>query len=150
FVVDETANYAGTEWDVDFEILPGASGDKDYTETTGVPVPYVWLDPYLAKYGNGDYEAAGNAMGRNGCHLWESYLAGLDPENPLSRFLAFIAMQADGTARITWYPDLSHDAEKPRTYTVLGKASLADRDWTPVTDKNKAQMRFFKVKVELP
>ena len=133
-----------------FEILPGAGGDKDHTETTGVPVPYAWLDPYLAKYGNGDYEAAGNAVGRNGCHLGESYLAGLDPENPLSRFLAFIAMQADGTARITWYPDLSNNAEEPRVYTVLGKASLADRDWTPVTPQNKAQMRFFKVKVELP
>ena len=150
FVVDETANYAGTYQDVNFEIHRAEGDDKDHTETTGVPVPHAWLDPYLEKYGNGDYEAAGNARGLNGCFLWESYLAGLDPENPHSRFMAFISMQADGSARITWHPDLSKDAEEPRIYTVLGKASLADRDWTPVTDENKAQMRFFKVKVELP
>ena len=154
FWVDATDNYIGvavnTPYEIPFEIKRAEGEEPNHTVTTGVPVPYAWLDPYLAKYGNGDYEAAGNAKGRNGCCLWESYFAGLDPENPLSRFRAFIAMQADGTPRITWHPDLTDDAEKPRVYTILGKANLADRDWTPVTDKNKAQMRFFKVKVELP
>ena len=154
FWVDATDNYIGVAvnapYEIPFEIKRAGGEEPDHTVTTGVPVPYAWLDPYLAKYGNGDYEAAGNAMGLNGCRLWESYLAGLDPEDPLSHFMAFISLQADGTARVTWYPDLANDAEEPRVYTVLGKANLADRDWTPVTPQNKAQMRFFKVKVELP
>lgn len=151
FWVDETENHIGvalsTPYEVEFEIAPGAGGFTE-TQTTPVPVPYVWLDPYLAKYGNGDYEAAGHATGANGVALWESYVAGLDPEDPTSRLRAFIEMAGTDNPVITWSPDL-RNAEKPRTYTILGKATLLDADWTPVTDANKPQMRFFKVKVEM-
>jgi hypothetical protein len=132
---------------VDFEILPGVGGFTE-TQTTPVPVPYAWLEKYLAKYGAGDYEAAGNAKGANGVSLWESYVAGLDPEDAMSKFTARIEMGADGKVIITWTPDLSK-AEKPRLYTILGKAKLTDKDWTPVTDANLPQMRFFRVKVEI-
>ena len=148
FIVDESANYAGTFRDVDFEILGNGSG-IDYTVTTPEPVPYSWLDPYLAEFGNGDYEAAGNAMGRNGCRLWESYVAGLVPTDPKSRFVAQISVGPGGLPIVTWRPDL-RDAEIPRVYTVYGKVSLGDKDWTPVTTENKAQMRFFQVRVALP
>ena len=37
----------------------------------------------------------------------------------------------------------------PRKYTTFGKANLGDKDWAPVTDANKSQMRFFKVTVEM-
>lgn len=153
FWADETENYIGvatTEpyYEMEFEIYPGAGDTRTETETTPVPVPYTWLDPYLAKYGAGDYEAAGNARGQNGYFLWESYVAGLNPEEPTSQFTAMIEMQADGTPKITWSPDLSN-AEKPRTYTTLGKATLLDADWVPVTEANKANMRFFKVTVEV-
>ena len=147
FVVEETENYVGTFRDVDFEILPGAGGYTE-TQTTPVPVPYVWLEKYLVKYGAGDYEAAGHATGANGYALWESYVAGLDPEDPTSRLRAFIEMLSDNTPKVTWSPDLSN-AEKPRLYTILGKAKLTDKDWTPVTDANKPMMRFFKVRVEM-
>ena len=151
FWVDETENHIGvalsTPYEVEFEIAPGAGGFTE-TQTTPVPVPYVWLDPYLAKYGSGDYEAAGHAAGANGYALWESYVAGLDPEDPMSKLRAFIEMLPDNTPKVTWSPDLSN-AEKPRLYTILGKAKLTDKDWTPVTDANKPQMRFFRVKVEM-
>ena len=75
-------------------------------------------------------------------------MAGLDPEEPTSKFTAAIELLPNGTVKITWSPDLS-TAEVPRTYTTLGKANLTDADWTPVTDANKPQMRFFKVKVEM-
>ena len=91
--------------------------------------------------------AADKAKGRNGCFLWESYVAGLNPEEPMSQFTAKIEMLPDGTMKVTWSPDL-RTAEVPRTYTTLGKAKLTDADWTPVTDANKPQMHFFKVKVE--
>ena len=151
FWVDETENHIGvalsTPYEIEFEIAPGAGGFTE-TQTTPVPVPYVWLDPYLAKYGAGDYEAAGHATGANGYALWESYVAGLDPEEPTSKFTAAIELLPNGTVKITWSPDLSN-AEVPRTYTTLGKATLLDKDWVPVTDANKPQMRFFKVKVEM-
>lgn len=147
FVVEETENYVGTFRDVDFEILPGAGGYTE-TQTTPVPVPYVWLEKYLVKYGKGDYETAGHAKGANGVALWESYVAGLDPEDATSRLIAFIEMLPDNTPKVTWSPDLSN-AEKPRAYTTLGKAKLTDADWTPVTDANKPQMRFFRVRVEM-
>ena len=148
FVVEETANYAGTYMDVDYEIYRGAGDTQTETETTPVPVPYVWLDAYVDKYGAGDYEAAGKAKGRNGRFLWESYVAGLNPEEPSSQFTATIEMQSDGTPKVTWSPDLSKNVV-PRTYTTMGKATLLDADWTPVTEENKANMRFFKVKVEI-
>ena len=148
FIVDETANYYEWAIDVDFKILGEVPGN-DHTLTTPEPVPYTWLDPYLAEFGNGDYEAAGNAMGRNGVKLWESYVAGLVPTNPASRFVARIAMGPDGLPAVTWWPDL-RNAELPRVYTVYGKASLADKDWTPVTAENLPQMRFFQVRVGLP
>ena len=147
FVVEETENYVGTFRDVDFEILPGAGGYTE-TQTTPVPVPYAWLEKYLVKYGKGDYETAGHAKGENGVALWESYVAGLDPEDATSKFMAKIEMGADGKAVVTWTPDLSKD-EKPRKYTTIGKEKLGDDAWSPVTNDNKAKMRFFKVTVEM-
>ena len=72
-----------------------------------------------------------------------------DPEKPElpEEVTALISMAADGTPEIGWTPDLSDD---PRiVYTVLGKENLSDAEWTPVTDANKQQMRFFKVRVEV-
>ena len=145
FVVAETRNYVGTFRDVDFEIRRAAGGTA--TVTTPVPVPYAWLGGYLATFG-GDYETAANATGRNGCALWESYVAGLDPTDAASQFKAFITMGADGQPVVTWSPDL-REAEIPRTYTVYGKPTLDAADWTPVTDANRAAMRFFRVTVEI-
>ena len=116
-------------------------------------MPYAWLDPYVAEFGGGKtgpegYETAGNATGGNGVKLWESYVAGLDPTDEASRFLAIVTMDADDEPVITWTPDLSN-ATPPRTYTIYGKANLMNGDWTPVTDANRASMRFFKVGVKI-
>ena len=118
------------------------------TMTTAAPVPYQWLEPYVLKYGGGDYEAAGNASGANGGALWESYVAGLDPDDPDSRLLAMIEMKADGSPEISWDPDL-RNADPPRKYTILGKPSLDDASWTVVTEENLDQMKFFKVIAEI-
>ena len=103
----------------------------------------------LRKTGEEGYETAGNAKGKNGVALWESYVAGLDPIDPTSQFRAFITMGAGNEPIITWQPDMSK-ADPPRAYTIYGKANLGSKtEWTPVTDANKAQMKFFKVSVEL-
>ena len=154
FWVAESKNYAGVglavPYDVDFEIFRGPDDPPagDATTTTPVPVPYAWLDAYVGRFGGGDYEAAAHAPGANGVALWESYVAGLDPADAASRFTASIALGADGTPVVTWSPDL-RAAEPPRAYTVYGKPTLGAAAWTPVTDANRAAMRFFKVTVEV-
>ena len=154
FWVEETKNYAGVglaaPYDVDFEIFRGPDDPPagDATTTTPVPVPHAWLDAYVGRFGGGDYEAAAHAPGANGIALWESYVAGLDPADAASRFTASIALGADGTPVVTWSPDL-RAAEPPRAYTVYGKPTLGAAAWTPVTDANRAAMRFFKVAVEV-
>ena len=154
FWVEETKNYAGVglaaPYDVDFEIFRGPDDPPagDATTTTPVPVPHAWLDAYVGRFGGGDYEAAAHAPGANGVALWESYVAGLDPADAASRFTASIALGADGTPVVTWSPDL-RAAEPPRAYTVYGKPTLGAAAWTPVTDANRAAMRFFKVTVEV-
>ncbi len=145
FAVAETKNYLGTFRDVDFEIRRADGGTA--TATTPVPVPYDWLAPYLAAFG-GDYEAAAHATGANGVALWESYVAGLDPADASSRFTAKIALGADGSPVVTWSPDL-RTADPPRAYTVYGKPTLGAAAWAPVTDANRAAMRFFRVEVEI-
>ena len=125
------------------------------TQTTPVPVPYVELEGRFSSFldeAGGDYEAAAHMIGRNGCTIWESYVAGLVPDNEGSKFTAKIEMQPDGTPKVTWEP-YSEELRATRTYTVYGKKTLLDNDWTPMNDDNKDQLdqyHFFKVTVELP
>ena len=151
FWADATENYIGVSVtppyrEVEFEITGTVPGGTE-TTTTPVPVPHTWLDAYVPQFG-GDYEAAANAKGLNGVTLWESYVAGLDPADPASRFLAAIKVDADGQAIVTWQPDL-RGANPPRMYTVYGKEKLTDAVWTPVTAENRDAMRFFKVSVKI-
>ena len=121
------------------------------TQTTPVPVPYAELDAKYKTYldaAEGDYEAAAHTIGRNGCAIWESYVAGLDPDDENSKFTAKIEMLPDGTPKVTWEPD-TPELRATRTYTTYGKKTLLDRDWTPVTDSNKNQYHFFKVEVKM-
>ena len=69
-------------------------------------------------------------------------MAGTSPTNRLSVFQAAITFDA-GEPRITWDPDLG----AARTYTVKGKALLADETWTAPTN---AASRFFRVEITMP
>ena len=146
-------NFAPIEGSSVVSISEGGGGGAtgDHTTTTKVPVPYAWLDPYLAKYGKGDYEAAGQAKGANGRALWESYVAGLDPENPTSQFTTSIEM-INGRPVVHWIPALNGDRVRTgvRVYRVLGKIELSDKGWTPVENETNERYRFFKVTVEMP
>jgi len=111
--------------------------------TAPVLVPYVWLNGYpeFVAAHSGDYETAANATGSNDLPVWASYVAGLVPTNPASRFIASIAVSND-VRKISWSPDLSPN----RLYAVEGKTNLNDSAWGPTN----ASSRFFRVKVELP
>lgn len=120
------------------------------TQTTPVPVPYSELETRFKAYldaASGDYEAAAHSTGLNGHAIWESYVAGLEPDNPNSKFIAKIEM-VDGKPVVTWEPD-SSELRATRIYTTYGKKTLLDRDWMPVTDADMNQYNFFKVEVEL-
>ena len=91
----------------------------------------------------------------NGLKVWECYVLGLDPEDAESEFkITSFPLKADGT------PDLENlgIAPEPSKWNVegarpviKGKASLGgSEEWQTVADENKAQMRFFRVEVQLP
>ncbi len=121
-----------------------------YTLTTPEPVPYSWLTGYnlgldsdfetAAKQATGKVDAKGRSMS-----VWQDYVAGTDPTNPVDIFHAMITMSND-VPIVTWTPNLNSNGEV-RVYTVLGKTNLTDAAWVCPTN---AAHRFFKVKVEMP
>lgn len=115
------------------------------TTTTLIPIPYEWLDDYVVKYGgeNNDYEVAANAIGENGVSLWESCVAGLNPDVETSKFFAKIVVGNDGSINVTWEPDLSNDPVR-RIYKVQGCRVLGE-EWVEVNVENINQYHFFKV-----
>ena len=120
----------------------GATGSGK-TRTTPVPVPHEWLDAHGAGPG-ADYEAAASALSANGADaVWECYVAGLDPEDPDSRFLAGIGME-DGEPVVTWTPDLGAE----RAYAVEGRPDLdGPAAWNRPPKEGD---RFFRVRVSVP
>ena len=138
--------------------------DSGHTLTTGVPVPYSWLESYgfgaetdfetAAKMRLGKVDGAGRAMS-----VEDDYVAGTDPTNLASKLTATIKMGADGKPILSWKPPLNgEDAdgagirEGVRRYSVLGKRDLGDVEekWVPVAEGDESDYRFFKVKVEMP
>ena len=134
---------------IDDDAPPSATA----TQTTPVPVPYAELESRFASYlsrANGDYEAAANLNGLNGCTIWQSYLAGLVPDDEESRFLAKIVI-VDGKPVVTWEPD-TPELRTTRVYKKFGKKHIGDpnEQWSLVEDGNEGEYRFFKVSVEMP
>ena len=132
-------------------IIQAAKGDMIYisTEDGGeIAIPKTYIDTSAATFlsaAGGDYETAANAEAANGMKVWECYIAGLDPTNPESRFVAEIEMR-DGLPVITWKPNLNEEQET-RIYTIYGNATLDENGWTSPTN---SLHRFFKVGVKLP
>ena len=128
-----------------------------YTHTTAAPVPYVWLaahDPDVVDEYDA-YEAAAKLIGANGHKVWESYVIGVNPndKNDSLRIISF-PMKADGTPdleNLGMVPEQSKWNVKEALPVIKGKASLGgSEEWQTVTDENKAEMRFFRVEVQLP
>ncbi len=86
--------------------------------TTNHPTPYWWLAAY--GYTN-DQESAVTNIGANGMALWESYIAGLIPTNPDSRFRLRIALSDDGTNSV-----LSWNTVPDRIYSLAFATNLWD------------------------
>lgn len=135
----------------------GWASEYTATRTTAVPVPYAWLtahnpdvvDEYDA------YEAAAKLTGANGHKAWESYAIGADPnEKDDNLRITSFPLKADGTpdlANLGIAPEQSKWNVEGAHPVIKGKASLGgSEEWQTVTDENKAEMRFFRVEVQLP
>jgi hypothetical protein len=124
--------------------------------TTNHSVPYWWLA------GQGvvsDFESSEEQVGSNGVPLWQSFVAGLDPDDPESKFLVTAEVSGDGGECVLYW-----DPVPGRVYTVLaspdsagtflpvpGAASLPDSvtSFTNVANPN-LPMQFYRLEVSLP
>ena len=122
-----------------------------WTMFTPEPVPHAWLDEYYTDLVSWhDYEDCGYSGASNGVNqVWQCYVSGLDPTNATNRLLATIGFDEEGKPAIGWSPELSEDEAAKRTYTILGKTSLTNEDWTPVAPGTEANYNFFSVSVEM-
>lgn len=146
---DNVARVDGVKW----ETL-----SEQKTVSTGAPVPFADIRNSYSTYwrdAGGDYEAAARAVGKNGRPVWESYVIGLDPENPRDRALTAAIELRDGEPVVTWTPDLNENGKKNvRVYKTLGRTSLDGSgpwvDLDGVSSDEKKRYRFFKVTVDVP
>lgn len=121
------------EWNSDYVIVEGVVIPKDWIRTNAADV--------LAA-ANGNFAAAASATAANGRDkVWECYVAGVDPSDPASRFLATIGFDENGEPDVKWTPDLGGDRE----YVVDAKRDL-DGEWGGMD----ADSRFFRVRVAMP
>jgi len=116
--------------------------DDDLTDTD-TPVPYDWLEAFFPNDGD-DYGAIANRPGANGIPVWQSYVAGLDPTDALSKFLItnFVVNAESRVTALDWTP-----RRGDRDYTVYGKTNLTDT--TPWFTPTNSGTRFFKVEVKM-
>lgn len=119
------------------------------TESTPVPVPFSWFEHYMDVSGfqPADYERAALEKGKNGRPLWESYVAGLDPDDPTDDFHLEIQIDANGVPHITY--TTGHGASKalPRHYQLKGANDFGK--WIPINPEDAPNYHFFKMDVEL-
>ena len=125
------------------------------TEVKGgaVAIPASWADNYPAfttKFGakalsmkTGKKDGAGNDM-----FVWQDYVAGTDPTKEDDVFKASITI-VDGKVTISYSPELDDERKSLRKYTIWGKTSLLDKDWTVVQEGHESEYNFFKVSVEM-
>ncbi|MBR3923569.1 MAG: hypothetical protein IKJ45_10670, partial [Kiritimatiellae bacterium] len=95
--------------------------------------------------------AAGERLTAKGTPYWAEFIAGTDPDDEKSEFIAKVEM-VEGKPVVTWEPDVNDGTGKvgARVYKVLGKESLDADLWTEVTDGKEGDYRFFKVTVDMP
>ena len=144
----------------EFAVKP--ADDVDFkniiTEVKGgaVAVPESWAANYAnftEKFGDDFTKALMMSTGKIGTGgtpmlVWQDYVAGTDPTDEKDVFTASITI-VDGKATISYSPELDDDRKAMRKYTIWGKASLMDANWTEVQEGHEAEYNFFKVSVEM-
>jgi len=106
-------------------------------------VPEDWINKYYP--GTLDYEAAAKRLAANGLNtVEEAYVAGINPTNPASVFMASVAL-SNGMVHVSWTPNLN-TGDLARIYKRVGRVKLDEGDWAPVQPWH----RFFMVTVAMP
>ncbi|MBQ6137623.1 MAG: hypothetical protein IJI73_09670 [Kiritimatiellae bacterium] len=103
-------------------------------------------NPALFADAGGTFGAVANLVGANGRTMWTSWLAGLDPANPLDDEFTVSISVADGTPSLSWTPDLGDR----RVYTIEGRETLSPESaWFAVDrrDLGATAARVFRVNV---
>ena len=131
--------------------------DPAETQTTGVPVPYAWLDSYVTGVAHTSeaYETSAMSTAANGRKVWECYVLGLDPEVATNDFRIVSIELVDDKPKVEWEPKTNRwtGAE---IQAVLKGAERLEGPWAEVPEDGgspgtaRPTMRFFKVVVELP
>lgn len=113
-------------------------------------VSYDWLlATGLAKSGDStaDLGAKMTAKYANGYTGWESYVAGLSPNDATIQFRAAITI-TDGKVCVSWTPELNPEQAALRTYTIYGKVNLQADTWQ-IVNEDAENYNFFMVTVEM-
>jgi hypothetical protein len=113
-----SGDYSGTDNPITVVMDSNVTLHAEFREqvTTNHATPYWWL----ASLGHtSNFESAELLIGTNGIPLWQSYIAGLDPTDPESRFTVSLAPGPDAN---TWI--LQWNPVTNRLYTVLQSTNL--------------------------
>ena len=134
-------------------VVQGMTEGYTATQTTVVPVPYVWLWRHIPGIVNEyeAYELAAKSVAANGRKVWECYVLGLDPVGTRDFRIVSFPMKPDGTpdlGNITFDPP-QEEWNVAATYRLMGAAAL-DGPWQEVPVSGDTAARFFKVEVLLP
>jgi hypothetical protein len=149
---------AGTNNPVSLLLTTNASVLAVFREilTTNQPTPYWWL----AAHGHtNDFEKVVVTLGANGYPLWQSYIAGLNPNDPTSQFWLAGQLALDGvTYVLSWKPVTD------RLYSLWSSTNLGDgfapmpsatnlpgtvQSFTNLIDKGSPN-RFYRIEVQKP
>jgi hypothetical protein len=121
--------------------------------TTNSPTPIAWL--VANGYAN-DFENAVNQLGANGIPLWQSYVAGLNPNDATDQLR--LTLNQTSTADV-----LKWNTVEGRVYTLLSSTNLSNgftpaegaidlpatiQTVTNATSENEA--RFYRIEVRKP
>lgn len=108
-----------------------------------ISVPKAWIDKNTLR--------PIDALAANGRKVWECYVLGLSPENPIDDFKITSFKIVNGKPVFTYSHDTDGDGKSYASrIKVVGKKELTDVDWEDVTSENEDNCKFFKAEVCLP
>ena len=109
-------------------------------------VPVAWLENLGAvSAGVSAADAAALDADGDGLSTAEEYIAGTDPNDSSSVFMAAIEM-VDGKPILSCVPDLLDE----RKYTLYGRKSLSDGEWQIVPEGKESEYKLFRFGAQMP
>ena len=135
-------------------LTPAPSTDitVDVGGGNNVNVPVEWINSYadIVAAAGGDKTAALQRTAANGRKVWECYVLGLDPTDPLDDFRITRFWMENGVPKFEFNHATDGSGNSFLSYVKpLGKAQLSDK-WRHVPEGGNSSFRFFTVEVVPP